>query len=68
MSKVLADLRCELQLVDQAITGLECIARNRARGRAQSVEMDGRIASRTEVNARVRQEFIKISSASNFVV
>ncbi len=38
VSKILADLHYELRLVDEAIAGLECVARKRARRRVSPLK------------------------------
>jgi hypothetical protein len=68
VSKILSDLRCELQLVDEAIAGLESVARNRERRPGRLSEWITKIEARPLKRPYVRQKFIRPSSISKVVV
>jgi len=62
VSKILSDLRSELQLVDEAIAGLECIARNRDRRPGSLAKWIVKIESGAPQG--LHQGFVRTSSRS----
>ena len=60
VSKILSDLRCEVQLLDEAIAGLEGVARNRDRRPGRLSKWLAKIESRPQKRPHLRHELLEV--------